>query len=68
MADKGGGPAFPRVANGGSGYWSDMEGISLRDYFAAACLPTLASGNNLETVATKCYALADAMMVERAKP
>lgn len=63
-----GGPAFPRVANGGPGYWSAVEGMTLRDYFAAACLASLANGNNLPNIATKCYALADAMMVERAKP
>jgi hypothetical protein len=72
MADKslGGGPAFPRVANGGSGYWSEMEGISVRDYFAAAAMTALANRNNYVAtdVATNSYALADAMMAERAKP
>jgi hypothetical protein len=68
MAEKGGGPAFPRVANGGVGYWSESEGISMRDYFAASALMALSSGNNFPAIATKCYALADAMMVERAKP
>jgi hypothetical protein len=71
MADKGGGPAFPRAANGGVGYWSDEEGITVRDYFANGALVSIAEGmknNTPAQVATRCYALADAMLVERAKP
>jgi hypothetical protein len=68
-----GGPAFPLDVNdsGGGRYW---EGMSLRDYFAAAILPsiyTIASSmapgddyapNNIARVS---YRMADAMLEAR---
>lgn len=55
------------------------EGMALRDYFAAICLGAFVQSTNLQavsiaerldpgTVAKQCYALANAMLEERAKP
>lgn len=59
-------PAFPT--------WSAkdvVQGMSLRDYFAAAALQAIAveslkeSGGNLKLLVKNCYHLADAMMEAR---
>jgi len=56
-----GGPAFPlRGADYGS------EGMTLRDYFAAAAL-SLWVGSAAEDSAKAAYATADAMLAERSK-
>ena len=74
MSDKidDGGPAFPgvdRTAVGGAPVW---EGASLRDYFASAALQGLLHNPNTdnfsnEKIASAVYAVADAMIKERAK-
>jgi hypothetical protein len=71
-----GGPAFPVDANLRSGYRQD-EGMSLRDWFAGQALPgvmavcrgdTLAEGETSpQMFARKSYAVADAMLAERAR-
>lgn len=75
MAKPDGGPAFPvqLPAN------AEIDGMSLRDYFAAAALPALiaeymrATGACMGTdhfrnnVPTHAYAMADALLKERAK-
>jgi hypothetical protein len=68
-----GGPAFPRCNTPDivSGGWTD--GMTLRDYFAAAALTgCLASWNtdhplNIEIAADYAYRQADAMLAEREK-
>jgi hypothetical protein len=72
MSKDNGGPAFP-VPNDAN--VNGQEGMSLRDYFAAAALqgwiaslPADAVMTNREAgVAERCYKLADAMLAERAK-
>ena len=67
-------PAFPRsmsfTPNGDILY--DQEGMSLRDYFAAAALPAVIGGRvatgadlNQKSIADECYALADALLARR---
>ena len=67
-----GGPAFP-TSNGGS----PDDGMTLRDYFAAKCLPAIVTitGASMHTprdgmstddsMAADAYALADAMLKAR---
>jgi hypothetical protein len=58
--------AFPTRTD--SGY--DLNGMSLRDYFAAAALKGmvhLAIHESQEAMAEECYEIADAMLAERAK-
>ena len=61
-----GGPAFPSVAEG---YHAD--GMSQRDYFAAAALTGLMTMRQThfrpEDDAAYCYRVADAMLAERQK-
>ena len=78
--DKDGGAAFPAI-HSIDGNWvteplARFRGMTLRDYFAAAALQGyLASwpeqGSNIVThaakLATSVYAVADAMLAERAK-
>jgi hypothetical protein len=59
-----GGPAFPAR-------WSSLQGMTLRDYFAAKALVMLADPAvtaDAQAVAAVCYRIADAMLKERAKP
>jgi hypothetical protein len=75
MSEKGGGPAFPsnneRTENGA--IWAEInDGMSLRDYFAAAALshvPKLLEVNNKNLTATMIaewsYEMSDAMLRER---
>lgn len=78
-----GGPAFPQhqfvPTGGGAGHWHQAGGMTLRDWFAGQALAGwLASftdtpshpGEKPETAARTAavsYALADAMLTERAK-
>jgi hypothetical protein len=65
-----GGPAFPVAFT-----TTPLQGMSLRDYFAAKALHMIGAGNTQEDLATwdykhfaeYAYALADAMLLERAK-
>jgi hypothetical protein len=72
MSNKTGGPAFPqsdRVVAALSIF--DSQGMTLRDYFAAAFVASghvftaLSPGNTPEQVASQAYALADAMLKAR---
>jgi hypothetical protein len=62
-----GGPAFPAVTMHGA--LRGMPGMTLRDYFAAAALTGLLARPNWEGSlrATEAYAMADGMLIERAK-
>ena len=73
--DKTGGPAFPKAW---LDVWNDavsvQTGMTLRDYFAAKALQGLLSCQSEETgfyqaknAAQEAYAMADAMLAERAK-
>ena len=69
MSKDNGGPAFPFIGRGES--W-ESRGMSLRDYFAAAVLNGTISNPNLRDnsdsqLASLCYKIADAMLVERNK-
>ena len=61
-----GGPAFPRNGN------YPKDGMSLRDAFALAVLPTVAAlqedhAFSIEEGSQECYMWADAMIAERSK-
>ena len=67
-----GGPAFPvPPIQHSNGFYSTGEGMSIRDYFAAAALQGLLSSiepNQLwcgEDVAVTCYRTADTMLKAR---
>jgi hypothetical protein len=75
-------PAFPTPDGGITGFNSD-DGMTLRDYFAAAALavigPMMGSPKLLRTdggtdplnqmdIAASAYLIADAMLAERSKP
>jgi hypothetical protein len=75
-ANNDGGPAFPEVPGDCNGY-EGRPGMTLRDYFAAQALPTVASGSHrkgedfirgehFEDAAHAAYAMADAMLKARA--
>jgi len=70
MSKNDGGPAFPS-AGGMAEIVSRMSqsdnGMSLRDYFAAAVLPSLLDKHSYVHVAGHAYTIADAMLVERSK-
>lgn len=74
------GPAFPIPLNPGSryqGYAGEVDGMTLRDYFAAkamaACISNMKGSLgvgyavNNENLAMASYAIADAMLAERAQ-
>ena len=70
-----GGPAFPLQAHGDeakSRYYLTQQGMTLRDYFAAAALQGLLAdggGSSWENDAQAAYKAADAMLAAReAKP
>lgn len=79
--ERDGGPAFPRpVGTNGARSIEDLyvndpqEGMSLRDYFAAAALQTMKLANSWsdnplywEGVARSAYVCADAMLAEKNK-
>ena len=59
-----GGPAFPHPA------YQDVNGMSLRDYFAASAIQGLVRSRDHEppnVLALEAYYLADAMLAEREK-
>ena len=66
---KDGGPAFPYQLAHESGATHVMQGMSLRDYFAAAALPAMAkysiTSDRPSTMAKLSYEVADAMLAER---
>lgn len=69
MSKKDGGPAFPGMWHPDMG-WSPRDtpqGLSLRDYFAAAVLPSLLDKHSYVHVARHAYTIADEMLVERSK-
>ena len=69
-----GGPAFPSGAMPANASTSRAlhQGISLRDYFAAAAMSGLlsrdGSGEDIETLAVDAYWAADRMLAQREKP
>lgn len=78
MSVKDGGSAFPReqrhTVSGADGRWADRwipeGGMSLRDYFAAQALASVAKvfaegGAQADEIARDCYRLADAMLEAR---
>jgi hypothetical protein len=76
-ANENGGPAFPRAAFEGQRIaHTGHSGMSLRDYFAAAFVQGLLAADRkvdiradtaAQCIAAWAYALADAMLAERAK-
>lgn len=77
MARKDGGAAFPRPISQSPNLdqtaW-DQDGMSLRDYFAAAamqgelaCQGGSGSWTNIASLSERCYGIADAMLAERQK-
>lgn len=68
MSERNGGPAFPRES-----MHPCLTGMSLRDYFAAHALSGILASPHLTVtkpapeLAINCYAIADAMLAERAK-
>lgn len=69
MSKDTGGCAFPFVPNDGT-EWNQVEfGMTLRDFFAAQAMQgELASGgasNYLDNIASRSYAIADAMLRAR---
>ena len=79
---KNGGPAFPRPTgwnglNGIDEHGSNepQDGMTLRDYFAAAALQGTLAGraswpmnvDHKQILAQECYGIADAMLAENAK-
>jgi hypothetical protein len=60
-----GGPAFPVPSN----TFNDMEGMTLRDYFAAKAMQGMLSDSALDappgTIATAAYRMADSMLQAR---
>ena len=71
MTDKSkdGGPAFPLTVQLPTS-WCEMPGLSLRDYFAAQAITSVAASDNWgteteEDVAAAAYAIADAMLKAR---
>lgn len=77
MSKNDGGPAFPVAAGPRDGYGNPsnppQRGMTLRDYFAGQCIVaamntlTYDEGHNFPTIARSAYALADAMIAERAR-
>ncbi len=70
MSANNGGPAFPEHDAHGAVY---QQGMTLRDYFAAAALTGFLSGQpanaltELGVLAEMAYSRADALLAERAK-
>ena len=61
MSKDNGGPAFPN-----EGY-ARFEGMTLRDYFAAKAMQSLAGKHAAKCVVIEAYEIADLMLLERAK-
>lgn len=71
MSKENGGPAFPFETKGSTATLDVYYGQTLRDYFAAAAIQGCDPGNltvqGMRQMAEGAYALADAMLAERAK-
>ncbi len=73
MSKDNGGPAFPRVVEQPNGHMRAVEGMTLRDYFAAKAMQAAATtvvganGFTFEERARWAYQQADAMLAERSK-
>lgn len=79
MSKDNGGQAFPTVdyakpVGGGAHMMTITGGMTLRDYFAAKAMQAMASApmgkfthTNFEDLTGSAYAMADAMLAERAK-
>ena len=67
MSKDNGGPAFPCDYEGSTR--SDASGLAIRDYFAAKAMQQMAGGGHTTwaDLAADAYAIADAMLKERAK-
>ena len=65
MSKDNGGPAFPCEYEGSTR--SDASGISIRDYFAAKAMQSLAGKHAAKCVVIEAYEIADLMLLERAK-
>ena len=64
-----GGPAFPtqqweRDGDGNVAHFQ-IEGMTLRDYFAAKAMQALVQGNYFDVTAKQAYEMADAMLKAR---
>jgi hypothetical protein len=69
MSANNGGPAFPTTT---ANYMNENalgEGLTLRDYFAAKAMQQMAGGGHTTwaDLAADAYAIADMMLLERAK-
>ena len=66
---KDGGPAFPRTVQNWNGHFTNVEGMSLRDWFAGQALANTGSNwSDAETrkhYARNAYKMADAMLAAR---
>lgn len=62
-----GGPAFPFVLDSADCMQKYETGMTLRDYFAAKAMVVVYGGLEKNDFAKSCYAIADAMLLERAK-
>ena len=65
-----GGPAYPVKYQDGAGGYEQTDGISIRDYFAAAAMQGILSSpdggpDDWERVADAAYYAADAMLAAR---
>jgi hypothetical protein len=68
-----GGPAFPQifviqgeeVISSGNLTEAGFQGLSLRDYFAAQAMASMARGNDPGETAQMAYIMADAMLAAR---
>ena len=70
MTKPDGGPAFPIVYQHADGSPDWIDGMTLRDYFAAAALQGLLAESewpSVEGAASAAYQYADAMLAERDK-
>jgi hypothetical protein len=63
MSKPTGGPAFPTKL----GHWTEEEGMTLRDYFAAKAMAAdmATSHHSAKDVAKFAYEMADAMLAEK---
>ena len=60
MSKDNGGPAFPTE-------YGAVSGMTLRDYFAAKAMQSLAGKHAAKCVVIEAYEIADLMLLERAK-
>ena len=73
MSKDNGGPAFPcdggRTVMSGNAMHKTLpsDGISIRDYFAAKAMQSLAGKHAAKCVVIEAYEIADLMLLERAK-